>query len=113
MWLNQKDKALLKKREDELRQKKHGSRLDRKVTLDFAGRQVLDAEDEVDLYNINDDVVQEVHYGKGKKSIVKGDPAFKSEDFGELVNPNIKQDAPKVSYRFTVIREVRTYGSDQ
>ena len=42
-WLNKKERSALEKRETELREKKHASRLDRKVTLDFAGRQVLKA----------------------------------------------------------------------
>ena len=42
-WLNKKERSALEKRETELREKKHASRLDRKVTLDFAGRQVLNA----------------------------------------------------------------------
>lgn len=42
VWLSKTEKERLKKREDEIQAQKHRSRLDRKVTLDFAGREVMD-----------------------------------------------------------------------
>ena len=59
-WLSKAEKEKLAKRERELREKRHASRLDRKVTLDFAGRRVVDTTETVDMYNVNDDVIQEV-----------------------------------------------------
>ncbi len=41
-WLSSKERDKLRKREEELRDKRHGSRLDRKITLDFAGRRVIE-----------------------------------------------------------------------
>lgn len=41
VWLSDSERKKLKKIEDEMREKKHGSRLNRKITLDFAGRQVI------------------------------------------------------------------------
>ena len=42
-WFTKKQKEALEKRDSELREKRFASRLDRKVTLDFAGRKVVDA----------------------------------------------------------------------
>lgn len=36
-WLSEGQREALRKREEEVRQKRHGSRLDRKITFDFAG----------------------------------------------------------------------------
>ena len=41
VWLSKAEREKLKQREDELRAKRHASRLDRKVTLDFAGMVIL------------------------------------------------------------------------
>ena len=95
-WLSKKEKEKLSKREEDLRAKKYASRKDRKITLDFAGRQVLDAEDSVHVYDVNDSVVQEIHYGKSRGQGDKG-PQFKDGDFTDLVNPAITQAPPVVS----------------
>ena len=42
------------KKKEELQQEKHRSRLDRKITFDFAGRKVVEEEDKQE-YNMNDD----------------------------------------------------------
>ena len=94
-WLTKKEKDKLSKREEELRAQKYASRKDRKITLDFAGRRVLDAEDKVSVYNVNDCVVQEVHYGKGMSEASR-EPKFKDGDFTDLVNPAIVQAPPVV-----------------
>ena len=36
-WLTEDQRKALRKREDEIREKRHGSRLNRKITFDFAG----------------------------------------------------------------------------
>ena len=41
-WLSKADKEKLRKREEELRAQRHASRKDRKITLDFAGRKVVE-----------------------------------------------------------------------
>ena len=96
-WLSDREREKLRKREAELRELRHGSRLNQKVTLDFAGRRVTEEDTrKLDIYDVNDDVVQEIHYGKSKS----GSEGFqmKPEDFqNDLVNPNIDRKAPKVS----------------
>lgn len=49
-WLSPGERDKLKKREEELRDLRHVSRKDRKITLDFAGRQVLDEGDNFGEY---------------------------------------------------------------
>ena len=49
----------------------------------------------VDVYNMNDSVVQDVHYG-AKSRAESREPKFTDEDFGELINPNIVQSPPQV-----------------
>lgn len=69
-WLSQKERDALRKKEDELREKRHGSRREMKVTLDFAGRKVIDeSEPEVD-YSDNSDaaVLASGFYSSDKNS---------------------------------------------
>ncbi|XP_070542239.1 activating signal cointegrator 1-like isoform X2 [Ptychodera flava] len=92
-WLSKKEKEMLKKREAELREIRHGSRRDRKVTLDFAGRRVLEDNEIVDMYNRNDAVVQAVNFGTDSRRDSKNRNKENSEF--SLVNPHITQLAPK------------------
>lgn len=41
-WLSKQEREALQRRERELRELRHASRLTRKITIDFAGRQVLE-----------------------------------------------------------------------
>ncbi|KAK3584707.1 hypothetical protein CHS0354_036484 [Potamilus streckersoni] len=91
-WLSDSERAALKKREEELRAQRFASRKDRKVTLDFAGRRVVEEDGSFDMYNANDDVVQQIQYGARPKT-TKSIPD-KTEHLN-LVNPNILQPAPK------------------
>lgn len=86
-WLSSEDRDKLRTREEELRQSRHGSRRDRKITFDFAGRRVIDADDDSaqNMYNMNDEVIQQVHYGKSAKNAAV-----------DIVNPSIQLQPPKV-----------------
>nr|XP_039253038.1 activating signal cointegrator 1-like [Styela clava] len=44
VWLSQKEREAMKKKDREMRELRFGSRLNKKVTLDFAGRKVIDEE---------------------------------------------------------------------
>ncbi|XP_035826166.1 activating signal cointegrator 1 isoform X2 [Aplysia californica] len=85
-WLSNDDREKLRKREEELRHARHGSRRDRKITFDFAGRRVVDAEEDAgkSMYNNEDAVIQQVHYGK---SAANG----KAQ---EIINPTIVSEPP-------------------
>lgn len=81
---------MLRKREEELRSVRHASKKDRKITLDFAGRRVIEEGDDVassNMYDVNDSVVQQVHYGAKPKL---------DSTTGDLINPSILSQAPKV-----------------
>ncbi|XP_060553293.1 activating signal cointegrator 1-like [Ruditapes philippinarum] len=96
-WLTKDDREMLRKREEELRSQRHGSRKDRKITLDFAGRQVIeeDTSKSVNMYDVNDDVVQRVNFGARpkEKTIVNKSVTVETDDY--LVNPTIQVEAPK------------------
>lgn len=58
VWLSDAERKKLKKLEDEIRERKHGSRLNRKVTIDFAGRQVVTEPSITEEYE--DEVLREI-----------------------------------------------------
>jgi hypothetical protein len=66
------------------------------VTLDFAGRRVVEEENEVGktMYDHRDAVVQDVHY-RPNTDANRG--AVGNVAPGSIVNPSIVQPAPKVS----------------
>lgn len=47
VWLNDEERGKLKTLEGQLRDNKHGSRLNRKMTFDFAGRQIVEEEPQI------------------------------------------------------------------
>lgn len=49
-WLSPNEREKLRKKEEELRELRHASRKDRKITLDFAGRQVIDEGNNLEEY---------------------------------------------------------------
>ena len=51
-WLTPEQRAALEKKREELHAGRHQSRLHRRVNLDFAGRRVVEAEDEIS-YDMN------------------------------------------------------------
>jgi len=85
-WLTSKQRSALRSKEAEIRAKRHASRRDRsrQVTLDFAGRRVVEEDQDVTTLMGDDsaDVVAE----------------FNPDDFSvDLVNPNMKlPSAPQV-----------------
>ncbi|CAG5867045.1 unnamed protein product [Menidia menidia] len=53
-WLSPGEREKLRKKEEELRELRHASRKDRKITLDFAGRQVIDEGNNLNEYYSNE-----------------------------------------------------------
>nr|CAD7603333.1 unnamed protein product [Timema genevievae] len=51
VWLSSAEREKMREKEKEQRDKRHASRLDKRVTLDFAGRQVLEEEDGGDQFD--------------------------------------------------------------
>jgi len=93
-WLTSQQRAALRSRESELHSKRHASRRDRgrQVTLDFAGRRVVEEPDsemfvaDVDVENLD--------------SGEQPQPEFNPEDFSvDLVNRDIRLPAaPQVRF---------------
>lgn len=82
-WLSNEDREKLRKRDEELRKSRHGSRLEKKFTFDFAGRRIIETEDESakQMYSLEDSIVQQVHYGKVAS---QNNPEFHNKDFQPL-----------------------------
>lgn len=49
-WLSPCEREKMRGKEEELRELRHASRKDRKITLDFAGRQVIDEGNNLNEY---------------------------------------------------------------
>lgn len=58
VWLSDAERKKMEKLEAELREKKHASRLSRKVTIDFAGRQVV--EEPQLAIELEDDILKQI-----------------------------------------------------
>ncbi|XP_072320998.1 activating signal cointegrator 1 [Eucyclogobius newberryi] len=93
-WLSPGEREKMRKREEELREIRHASRKDRKITLDFAGRQVVEEGDGLnDYYSKLDETLKAMNSGPSSPMYprVQGD----RQALGDLVNPNIMQSAPQ------------------
>ncbi|XP_044306527.1 activating signal cointegrator 1 isoform X2 [Varanus komodoensis] len=92
-WLSKQERDVLEKREKELRELRHASRLSRSITIDFAGRQILEEQGSMDRYHRRlDETVEAIHSGTLTKP--KQSPGGKPEESAVLVNPNLLQPAP-------------------
>uniref|UniRef100_A0A182Y7J0 Uncharacterized protein n=1 Tax=Anopheles stephensi TaxID=30069 RepID=A0A182Y7J0_ANOST len=94
IWLSDAERRKLAQLEEELREKRHASRLARKVTLDFAGRQVLDeavlsTEDMEEIFR-QASLVDAPQTERGKENDDPGWIAHDSED----VHPTLCGPAP-------------------
>ncbi|XP_060796409.1 activating signal cointegrator 1 [Neoarius graeffei] len=94
-WLSPVERTALRKQEEELRELRHASRKDRKITLDFAGRRVLEeGENLTQYYNKYDETVKAINTGALIQTPKSSAPAGR-QYLRELVNPNIQQAAPQ------------------
>ncbi|XP_067105193.1 activating signal cointegrator 1 isoform X1 [Osmerus mordax] len=95
-WLSPGERDNLRKHDEELRELRHASRKDRKITLDFAGRRVLDEGQNLNqYYNKLDETVKALSTGSQVKSPQRFEGPGGQQHMGELVNPNIVQSAPE------------------
>lgn len=92
-WLTAKQREALKKREQEFQEKKHESRLSKKVTLDFAGRRVVEEEDIVAYDPSEDQELIDMFRGANDPFTVEGERA-KLTDADGAVNPFIGRERP-------------------
>ncbi|KAF1392577.1 hypothetical protein PFLUV_G00029510 [Perca fluviatilis] len=95
-WLSPNEREKLRKKEEELRELRHASRKDRKITLDFAGRQVVDEGNNLnEYYNKLDETLMAMNSDSTSKSPMYSERQGGRQTLGELVNPNIMQSAPE------------------
>merc|ERR1719270_737355 len=80
-WLTPEQREAMRKKKEELQEEKHKSRLDTKITFDFAGRKVVEEDHRVE-YDINNDAFS-----------VEAEIKRRSEA-GDIVNPNIPRNRP-------------------
>ena len=90
-WLTPQQREALKKKKEELHEDKYKSRLDRKITFDFAGRQVIEEDHKTD-YDYNQDT-ELLEMFKNDAFSVEAEIKRRSEA-GDIVNPNISSTRP-------------------
>ncbi|NXV76422.1 TRIP4 protein, partial [Atlantisia rogersi] len=93
-WLSKQEREALQKREQELRELRHASRLTKKITIDFAGRQILEEDTSMAEYHSKlDETIEAITCGTLGKTA--GSPEAKTTlSSGVLVNPRLLQPAP-------------------
>ncbi|XP_013201883.1 activating signal cointegrator 1 isoform X3 [Microtus ochrogaster] len=94
-WLSKVERETLKKREEELRELRHASRLSKKVTIDFAGRKIVEDENPLAEYHSRlDETIQAIANGTLNQPLITLDRSSE-EPLGVLVNPNLYQSPPQ------------------
>ncbi|XP_060924312.1 activating signal cointegrator 1 [Limanda limanda] len=93
-WLSPGERDKLRRKEEELREMRHASRKDRKITLDFAGRQVVDEGNNLNEYYSKLDETLKAMSNDSKSQMSSGRQGG-IQNLRELVNPNIMQAAPE------------------
>ncbi|KAM5292689.1 activating signal cointegrator 1 isoform 2-T2 [Ctenodactylus gundi] len=94
-WLSKLERETLQKREEELRELRYASRLSKKVTIDFAGRKVLEEENPLAEYHSKlDETIQAITHGTLSQPLTRLDRSSE-EPLGVLVNPNLFQAPPQ------------------
>ncbi|RVE74236.1 hypothetical protein OJAV_G00020050 [Oryzias javanicus] len=93
-WLSPGEREKLKRKEEELRELRHASRKDRKITLDFAGRQVIDEGNNMDAYYKKlDETLRAMNNEPQSKEFSSSSGGRKN--FSGLINPQFRQSAPQ------------------
>ncbi|XP_045150891.1 activating signal cointegrator 1 [Echinops telfairi] len=94
-WLSKLEREALQKREGELRELRHASRLSKKVTIDFAGRKILEEENSLaEYHNKLDETIQAIADGTLNQPLTTLHRSI-AEPLGILVNPNMHQPPPQ------------------
>ncbi|NXO29102.1 TRIP4 protein, partial [Cisticola juncidis] len=93
-WLSKQERELLQKREQELRELRHASRLARKITIDFAGRQILEEDSSMAEYHSKlDETIEAISCGALSEP-ARSPGTEVTPNSGVLVNPRLLQPAP-------------------
>ncbi|KFO80856.1 Activating signal cointegrator 1 [Cuculus canorus] len=93
-WLSKQEREALQKREQELRELRHASRLTRKITIDFTGRQILEEDSAMAEYHSKlDETIKAINSGTLSQPAVSPEAKTALTSSG-LVNPCLLQPAP-------------------
>lgn len=92
-WLSPGEREKLRRKEEELREIRHASRKDRKITLDFCGRRVV--EEGGGLTQYYSQLEQTLQAMNTDNTNAQGERAGYRPALRDLVNPNILQSAPQ------------------
>ncbi|XP_053844314.1 activating signal cointegrator 1 [Vidua macroura] len=93
-WLSKQEREALQKREKELRELRHASRLAKKITIDFAGRQILEEDNNMAEYHSKlDETIAAMSCGALSEP-ARSPGAEMAPNSGVLVNPRLLQPAP-------------------
>ncbi|NXO04787.1 TRIP4 protein, partial [Rhinopomastus cyanomelas] len=94
-WLSKQEREALQKRERELRELRHASRLAKKITIDFAGRQILEEDNSMAEYHSKlDEAIDAIHSGALSQPARSPHPTTTGTS-GVLVNPRLLQPTPQ------------------
>jgi len=88
-WLSNKQRNLLTKKEQDLRDKRFASRLDKKFTIDFAGRKIVESEENNHMY-IEEDISTPIDSLKRNEQLTN----IESDDRNPLIDPRIGVQPP-------------------
>lgn len=94
VWLNEDERKKLTSLEEQLRGQKHASRLSRKVTLDFAGRQVV--EEPKMTKELEDKILREIMDATSASSQFSGNLNPDMSDNAPIFDDNIQSSFPKL-----------------
>ncbi|XP_072201530.1 activating signal cointegrator 1 isoform X3 [Excalfactoria chinensis] len=93
-WLSKQEREALQKREQELQELRHASRLAKKITIDFAGRQIVEEDSRMAEYHSKlDESIEAITCGTLNKPSASPEAKMASSS-DVLVNPNLLQPAP-------------------
>ncbi|NXP73083.1 TRIP4 protein, partial [Ramphastos sulfuratus] len=89
-WLSKQEREALQLREQQLRELRHASRRAHTITLDFAGRRVLEGSSVAECHSRLDETIEAIHTGSLSQPARSPEPGS-SEG---LLNPHLLQPAP-------------------
>lgn len=95
VWLNDDERAKLQKLKEKFDEKKHSSRRNQKMTIDFSGRQII--EEPLISNEFEDEILKEIAQSVSTSTHTQHHKSIIS-DYSDLCNPNLSFPPPVVSY---------------
>ncbi|XP_055382508.1 activating signal cointegrator 1 [Condylostylus longicornis] len=93
VWLSESEKKKLARLEEEMRAKKHASRLSKKITIDFAGREII--EEPTITTEYEDEVLKQIAKSCGNDPYSNvSNKKYKNEDMSHDVHPFLNAPLP-------------------